>query len=226
MKLTIKESSGSQFKGRRRMSEGSRYELSPQYDARKSFYGKAHVVTDDDGSQILYSYDTPVCKITNKGDVELLSMWDSSQTTLRHVKEFLQQNGFSAGSKAQIAKMYGRAVESRRRYRGKRINEETMWTKVEPSVVQAIRKILMQNSIQILDLDERESMSKWTDGTDDIKFETVFVTDIPCFDMYDPKPGNLKRILGKIEDAIDTDRYSIFATHSKQDTWEIIVSKF
>ena len=91
-------------------------ELSPSYDSRKSFYGKAHIVTDDDGSEILYSYDTPVVKIKD-GKVELLAQWDSSQTTLRHVKEFLQQNGFKAGSKAQIAKMYGTTVESYRKIR-------------------------------------------------------------------------------------------------------------
>jgi hypothetical protein len=98
----------------RKVSEAKTYGLEPQYDSRKSFYGKAHVVTDDDGTQILYSYNTPVVEIKD-GKVKLLAMWDSSQTTLRHVKEFLQQNGFSAGSKAQIAKMYGGANESLRR---------------------------------------------------------------------------------------------------------------
>ena len=97
-----------------KISEVRHSELSPSYDSRKSFYGKAHVVTDDDGTEILYSYDTPVVKITD-GKVELLTQWDSSQTTLRHVKEFLRQNGFEATSKSQIAKMYGRAVESVRR---------------------------------------------------------------------------------------------------------------
>ncbi len=97
-------------------------ELNTQFDSRKSFYGKAHVVTDDDGTEILYSYDTPVVKIKD-GKVELLAQWDSSQTTLRHVKEFLQQNGFKVGSKAQIAKMYGRAVESVNKHFRRNIKE-------------------------------------------------------------------------------------------------------
>lgn len=97
----------------RRMSE-ARYELSPQHDARKSFYGKAHVVTDDDGTQILYSYNTPVIELKG-GKVKLLPMWDSSQTTLRHVKEFLKQNGFSAGSKGEIARLYGESLRRSRR---------------------------------------------------------------------------------------------------------------
>jgi hypothetical protein len=87
-------------------SEARHAELSPSYDSRKSFYGKAHIVTDDDGTQILYSYNTPVVEIKDD-KVKLLAQWDSSQTTLRHVKEFLQQNGFSVGSKSQLAKMYG-----------------------------------------------------------------------------------------------------------------------
>ena len=54
------------------------YELKCYYDARQSFYGKAYVV------------DT------------------YSQTTLRHIKEFLKQNGFKADSKKQIMEDYGR----------------------------------------------------------------------------------------------------------------------
>ena len=105
------------------IAEAAHRTLEPKYDARKSFYGKAHVVDDSDGSQILYSYDTPVCKINDRGEVELLSMWDSSQTTLRHVKEFLQQNGFKVGSKSQIAAMYGKKVERFSRKRGKIVRE-------------------------------------------------------------------------------------------------------
>ena len=99
-----------------KMKEAHHSELTPSYDSRKSFYGKAHVVTDDDGTKILYSYDTPVCEIKDN-KVKLLTQWDSSQTTLRHVKEFLQQNGFSVGSKSQLAKMYGNTVESYRKIR-------------------------------------------------------------------------------------------------------------
>ena len=111
------------------IGEGSR-NLEPRYDSRKSFYGKAHVVDDSDGSQILYSYDTPVCKINSRGDVELLAQWDSSQTTLRHVKEFLQQNGFKVGSKSQIASMYGKKVErvSRKNRKAKYFKESRMLT--------------------------------------------------------------------------------------------------
>lgn len=81
------------------------YDLSPRYDSRKSFYGKARVEELKDGTQILWSYSTPVCMIKD-GKVTLLYGWATSQTTLRHVRDFLKQNGFEAGSKASLGKMY------------------------------------------------------------------------------------------------------------------------
>ena len=81
------------------------YELGCIYDPRESFYGKAKVV-EDRGCQTLYSYDTPVAKINRKGKVTLLTEWDYSQTTMRHIKEFMRQNGFKADTVAQIRKEY------------------------------------------------------------------------------------------------------------------------
>ena len=86
------------------LKESPMYDMSPQYDSRQSFYGKARV--NDNGSEkTLYSYNTPVAKIVNN-KVELLPKWDWSQTTLRHIKEFLKQNGFEATSLAQIRRDY------------------------------------------------------------------------------------------------------------------------
>ena len=86
------------------------YDVSPEFDSRKSFYDKAKVDVRPDGTQILYSYGTPVCKIAKDGKVTLLKKgylgWASSQTTLRHVKEFLKQNGKEAGSINDLRKMY------------------------------------------------------------------------------------------------------------------------
>ena len=79
--------------------------LEPFYDTRQSFYGKAKVLHDEDGSITLLSYNTKVCRI--KGDtVELLPTWDYSLTTKRHVVEFLRQNHFKAESIQQIRKDY------------------------------------------------------------------------------------------------------------------------
>ena len=51
---------------------------------------------DDDK---LYSYGTLVAEIIN-GKPVLYDDWDYSQTTIRHVREFLRQHGFNAESKS------------------------------------------------------------------------------------------------------------------------------
>lgn len=78
------------------------YFLSPKYDYAKSFYNKAYVV-EDDYSKRLYSYKTLVCEINE--DVAYV-YGTYSNTTLRHIKEFLKQNDFKAESKEQIIKDY------------------------------------------------------------------------------------------------------------------------
>ena len=72
------------------------------YDSRNSFYGKAKVELN--GSQIiLYSYETLVAFIEN-GVAYITG--DYTQTTLRHIKEFLLQNGFVAINKKQMMEDY------------------------------------------------------------------------------------------------------------------------
>lgn len=45
-----------------------KYELTP-VDGRKSFYGKAVVIVEDNGTEtLLQSYDTTVCKIDKSGE--------------------------------------------------------------------------------------------------------------------------------------------------------------
>ena len=67
-----------------------KYELIPT-DGRKSFYGKAVVVVQDDGSEILYSYGTKIIEKTPGGG--LVKFWGGwSQTTGRHIKSFCGLN--------------------------------------------------------------------------------------------------------------------------------------
>lgn len=65
------------------------FELTARYDSRKSFYGKA-LVEEDGDTLTLYSYLTPVAKITN-GKYISLGYEGYSQTTSRHIKEFRKQ---------------------------------------------------------------------------------------------------------------------------------------
>ena len=62
------------------------YELTPD-NGRKSFYGKAQVLFDDNGDRILFSYDTKIMKITAAG--EMVRFWQGwSATTGRHIAAF------------------------------------------------------------------------------------------------------------------------------------------
>lgn len=40
----------------------------PACNGRKSFYGKAHIIEQDDGTKILQSYNTQVAKLTSSGE--------------------------------------------------------------------------------------------------------------------------------------------------------------
>ena len=66
------------------------YELKPA-DGSESFYGKAFYIAYSDGTEILYSYGTPIIERTLSG--ELVRLWDDwSATTGRHIKAFCGLN--------------------------------------------------------------------------------------------------------------------------------------
>jgi hypothetical protein len=66
------------------------YELTPQYDARKSFYSKAFVHILPSGALELYSYGTHVATLDPDNTPHLHGLY--STTTGRHVREFFRQN--------------------------------------------------------------------------------------------------------------------------------------
>lgn len=75
--------------------------LEPQYSTRKSFYGKAYV--NDDNT--LVSYGTPIMKIVD-GKIQMLCRPEHlTQTTLRHIREFMQQNGMDPIPRNKLVKM-------------------------------------------------------------------------------------------------------------------------
>ena len=69
------------------------YDLEPQYDRRKSFYGKAKVYSDDAGHLLLMSYSTIVAEITDGIATEdgrpsvKVNGWDSSTTATIHQQQ-------------------------------------------------------------------------------------------------------------------------------------------
>lgn len=66
------------------------YELTPN-DSHKSFYGKARVIVNNDGSETLISYTTPI--VTRNTDGSLTRLWSGwSATTGRHIRAFCGLN--------------------------------------------------------------------------------------------------------------------------------------
>lgn len=83
-------------------------ELCPYYDSAQSFYGKAKVF-EIENDVFLMSYDTIVAFFNR--DTKIAKVMDTySATTLRHIKEFLKQNGFKAENKKQIENDYMKEV--------------------------------------------------------------------------------------------------------------------
>lgn len=82
-------------------------ELRVVYDSRASFYGKANVRYEGN-KIILTSYSTDVAYIE---DGNAIVNGTYSHTTLRHIKEFLKQNGFKADTSKQILEDYSPTTE-------------------------------------------------------------------------------------------------------------------
>lgn len=87
------------------------YDLSTRFDSRASFYGKARVEADYPEVRLI-SYTTHVASIRyngqpdDQGKAEVYGTY--SQTTLRHIKEFLLQYGFRADNSKQIMADYSK----------------------------------------------------------------------------------------------------------------------
>ena len=76
-------------------------ELIPRFDGRKSFGKKAWVI-DENGELVLKSYDTLVARIKG-GKAEVRGLY--SQTTTRHIKEFLRQSGMNVQTSQDLKKL-------------------------------------------------------------------------------------------------------------------------
>lgn len=76
------------------------YQLESIHGTQKSFYGKAIVKEIRNGSKVLYSYGTLVCGIDENNNIGFMEY--HSQTTGRHINEFLQQNGIAKMTKKEI----------------------------------------------------------------------------------------------------------------------------
>lgn len=84
-------------------------ELETIYDSRKSFYKKAFVLYSNYNTKILKSYDSYVCVIDIDNTIYINKNINSdmlySQTTLRHIKEFIKQTTGESLTKKDILKL-------------------------------------------------------------------------------------------------------------------------
>ena len=83
----------------------NRYQLIPQYDNRKSFYGKATVVVEG-GTKTLTSYTTEVARIADGIFKLIADEYAYSLTTMRHVREFMKQEGVEVLEKKKLLEKY------------------------------------------------------------------------------------------------------------------------
>ena len=81
--------------------------LQTQFDSRDSFGGNAQIISTPKGSK-LKSYSTIVAEIKN-GKPIVYGKY--SQTTMRHIKEYLKQNNFDVESTKQVLKDYAPSKE-------------------------------------------------------------------------------------------------------------------
>ncbi len=76
------------------------YNLESIYSNKKSFYGKAIVTELDNGHKVLTSYNTDVCELDENNNIVEIGYY--SQTTARHINEFIIQNGHNKMTKKEI----------------------------------------------------------------------------------------------------------------------------
>lgn len=82
-------------------------ELQPSWSKLKSFHGKATVGTKENGDKYLKSFGFLICEII-KGEVKIhneVDKWDS-KSTVRHINNFLYENGFETGNTKELTELY------------------------------------------------------------------------------------------------------------------------
>ena len=84
-------------------------ELQPKFLKQKSFYKKAYIETWKNGQISLSSYHQEVAIIEPlpNGEINKILLcpgWDKTRTTIKHVREFMQQYSFAAMTKDEITK--------------------------------------------------------------------------------------------------------------------------
>ena len=94
------------------------YLLDTAHTPQKSFWGKAVVEVWRNNLGLdykLFSYGHHVAtvsdnELTGEYRLKLEYIWQYSNTTVKHIREFIQQFGWDRMTKAEIGKLYGETV--------------------------------------------------------------------------------------------------------------------
>ncbi len=82
-------------------------ELIPTWSKLKSFHGKAIVGTKENGNKYLKSFGFLIAEIID-GKIKIhneVEKWDS-KTTIRHINNFLFENGYETGNLKELTDLY------------------------------------------------------------------------------------------------------------------------
>lgn len=186
------------------LTEAPVYELRPQYDSRQSFYGKAQVDTGDKNDKNkLYSYGTLVAEIK---DGKPVVYGTYSQTTLRHIKDWLKQNGFKADSSKQILTDYGVKDECVNK---QAVKESTL---KKFRAIRRLKEAFKKNGgkkltedkgdLNKLDEDVRDIVGEVFDYTTDFDFLDIVADILLRTDDYEASAENIDIVLEDLDSGL------------------------
>lgn len=177
----------SKRRNRKSLTEAPIYGLEPRYDARKSFYGKAQVDTGDSNDKNrLYSYGTLVAEIK---DGKPVVYGTYSQTTLRHIKDWLKQNGFRADTSKQILADYGVKDEACSGRKSKKSVKESR--KVRNISKNSLKEDWDVDSLANEIKDAVEWLKENQEGCSTIKLDNRLAVCVGWLDGYNPNNNSV-----------------------------------
>lgn len=141
-------------------------ELKPTWSKLKSFHEKAMVGTNEKGDKYLKSFGFLVCEIIN-GQVKIhneVEKWDS-KSTIRHINNFLYENGFKTGNKNELVELY---IEKTKKI--KKLEKEK---KTEKAIIETKSKNKKIENVETEKETKEENKTITTEKSKNKKFENL-----------------------------------------------------
>lgn len=139
-------------------------ELKPTWSKLKSFHEKAYVGTKENGDKYLKSFGFLVCEII-KGEVKIhneVEKWDS-KSTIRHINNFLYENGLETGNKNELVELYIKKT--------KKIEKLEKEKKTEKAIIETKSKNKKIENVETEKETKEENKTITTEKSKNKKFE-------------------------------------------------------